>query len=137
MKSAMSTTWIRHLKLNKISWFFITVVYMIVLIYVSTKPAAEGHTPSTAEQVAHNLCHIPAYAILFYFLMHCFTAFNFVAQTSSFVVTVVFGAVNEWLQSFIPSRTASVSDIMLNAVGAGLMLWLMINQYKKDNEARA
>ena len=136
MKSAMNTTRIHHLKLNKIAWLFVTTLYMMILIYVSTKPADAGHTPSTAEQVAHNLCHIPAYAILFYLLMHCFTAFNFVAQTNSFVVTVVFGAVNEWLQNFIPSRTASVSDMMLNAVGAGLMLWLMINQYKKNNEAR-
>ena len=110
---------------------------MMILIYVSTRPADTGYTPSATEQIAHNLCHIPAYAILFYLLINCFTGFNFTSQTSSFTVTVVLGAVNEWLQSGIPSRTASVSDMLLNAVGAGLMLWLMINQYTKDNEVRA
>jgi len=134
MKSAMNTTRIHHLKLNKISWFFLTVVYMLVLIYVSTRPATTGHTPSTAEQVAHNLCHIPAYAILFFLLIHCFTAFDFFAQISAMSISILFGAFNEFLQSFIPSRMASLSDIILNAVGVGLMLWFMI---KQSNKARA
>jgi len=135
MKSDMSMILNHHLKLDKKKWLALAISYMALLIYVSIKPADLNETPSVTQQVAHNLLHVPAYAVLTYLLVQCFTALNRKTAIYAFMISFLFGVLNEFLQSFVPSRMASVSDMGLNAIGAGLMI-LIIQKTSEGQELK-
>jgi VanZ family protein len=40
----------------------------------------------------------------------------------AFVASVVYAVVDEWHQSFVAGRNASLSDVIVDVIGAGLML---------------
>lgn len=42
------------------------------------------------------------------------------------VIASLFGVVDEWHQSFVPGRYASLTDVGFNLVGVALGLWLVI-----------
>ena len=124
MRSAMRMTKIR---LSKYNWYCATLLYMALLVYVSVMPADMTHHPTVTAEVTHNLCHVPAYGILFYLLLHCFANFGWKTKFYAFLIASSFGTFNEFLQSFVPSRQASFSDMLLNATGA-IITWLLINK---------
>ena len=124
--------------LTKKHWITITIVYMVLLLLVSLKPAAETMgPPSGLKQAAHNFLHVPAYAILVFLLFNCrlpalrrfgggpaLRRFGGGGLTC-FIIAVIYGALMEHLQSFSPGRLPSVLDIILNTLGAGgMVVWL-------------
>jgi len=48
----------------------------------------------------------------------------------AFVLAVAYACTDEWHQSFVPSREASVVDVMIDALGAalGLAAWIAIRR---------
>lgn len=47
------------------------------------------------------------------------------AQRMGFAVAVLYGATDEWHQSLVPGRTASLADLATDAVGAAGALWIV------------
>ncbi len=43
----------------------------------------------------------------------------------SFLFAVVFGLSDEWHQSFVPSRDASIKDLISNTIGSGLTVMII------------
>lgn len=40
------------------------------------------------------------------------------------LAAVSYGALDEWHQSWVPGRDATVSDVLIDGLGAGLVLWI-------------
>lgn len=73
-----------------------------------------------------NFLHIPAYAILAFLWRWSLNPMpSRLASLVSFALTMSFGVVQEWAQSLVPGRYASLSDVLFDAVGAliGLCLY--------------
>jgi VanZ family protein len=70
-----------------------------------------------------NLLHIPVFGLLSYLWLRAFCTakrpFIF-CWTSAFLITIVFGMVDEFHQMYVPGRYAGLLDIILNTLGAGL-----------------
>jgi VanZ family protein len=73
-----------------------------------------------------NLLHIPAYGLLAFFWRWCLDRYMAAraAVWLAFILTVGFGLFQEWYQSMIPGRFASLMDVIFNTLGAGIGLWL-------------
>jgi VanZ family protein len=71
-----------------------------------------------------NLLHIPVYAGLAFLWRWALVALlrSVPATVVALVVTVGYGVFDEWYQSFISVRFASLTDVLFNALGAGLGL---------------
>lgn len=109
-------------------WIFITLLYGLLLAFISLKDSHYLERPPAAEIIFHNLCHIPAYFILTILLIVSFQAIT--RRHLGIICTAAFlyGVLLEIGQSFVPHRYFSVMDMGLNAVGvgAGIYLWVVL-----------
>ena len=102
-------------------WPLITILYMIFLTYASLKPGSASHKGDEIKQLLHNLGHMPAYSIFAYCLMRTFENLP-QAYVATFAAAFSFGVFMEFLQSFVPYRYPSLSDMGLNVIGISVML---------------
>jgi len=86
--------------------------------------------PAT-EQVISNLLHIPVYAVFTFLWLRSFVgSYKFITYLVIFGV-LLFSISDEIHQSFIPSRTASITDFGLDLIGIFLGI-LALNLLKKS-----
>jgi len=74
---------------------------------------------SATEQILSNLAHIPAFAFLTLLWLKTFNANGDRLFSNLFVLSglLLFAIATEFLQSFVPGRTASFMDFGLNVIG--------------------
>ncbi len=105
-----------------VRWFAL-VLYMAVLTWASVAPAESLHLTARtrARQSLNNLLHVPGYG----FLAGLFVLALLGADRSTPRATVLggslaatYGALMEFAQVWVPGRTGSLSDCMLNIAGA-------------------
>ena len=115
------------MKLNRPTYIALTLIYIALLAYFSIRPPAGHGGSSAAVRIFNNFMHIPAYAGLTYLVLRCFGKNHLSVYISSFIMVISVSAFFEYLQSFIPGRYASMSDMLLNVIGAasGLLLYLL------------
>jgi hypothetical protein len=88
---------------------------LVELLFVWTPPAVQ------------NLLHIPLYGGLA--LAWRWSLGGWMRRAShltltAFVLTVGYGVIDEWYQLSVPGRYGSMTDVLLNTVGAIAALWL-------------
>ena len=74
-----------------------------------------------------NALHVPAYAVLAgaWRWVLCAWLRSSNAQTfGAWTIAVAYGVFDEWHQSFVPGRVASLTDILFNVIGVALGIWL-------------
>ena len=75
--------------------------------------------------VARKAAHLTEYGILGALLFRAFRGqqrllWNVRWSVTSIALALVVASLDEWFQSFVPSRTASLSDVAIDTVGAAL-----------------
>lgn len=108
----------------------VALAYMIAILWMSSMPGviSEDATPMHRMLVwipssVQNLLHLPVYAGLAFVwcgVLGLRLSRPWYLFGGAFLVTVGFGIVDEWYQSFIPGRFASIGDILVDALGAVL-----------------
>ena len=76
-----------------------------------------------------NALHVPAYAALAWAWCWALGAWLRVLSArviSACAIASAYGVLDEWHQSFVPGRYASLTDVALNVVGAALGIWLAV-----------
>ena len=111
---------------KRTGYILITLLYMMIISYLSLRPVSQGYHGSIAQQAVFNFLHIPAYGLLFYLILRSFSSAGVGAYLFSFTIAVLFGVINEYLQSFVPGRYASVTDALLNGAGSGAALLICL-----------
>ncbi|MCB9757438.1 MAG: VanZ family protein [Candidatus Omnitrophica bacterium] len=116
-------------------WLILAGLFMALVLYSSTQPTPQvsGISQSFVDHML-NYAHIPIYSVLTFLLLFSFCSFDFRRQIAAFVVAVLFGILNEWVQQYIPGRSCSVDDVLNNALGALLAIVIAQVFYKKSIE---
>ncbi len=77
-----------------------------------------------------NFLHIPLYAgltLLWLWTLSRWASRQLVVFSAAFSLAVIYGALDEFHQLHVPGRFASLVDIALNALGAGLAIaWAIV-----------
>ena len=115
------------LKFSPKTWILLTIVYMSGILFMSLQP---GSDPKSAEHSVvieniKNFLHFPAYGSLGFLLMRSFNSVAWPARLYSFFIAVGFGILNEFVQAMVPYRYCSVDDMVVNALGAGVVVLLV------------
>lgn len=74
-----------------------------------------------------NVLHIPAYAILawsWHWALRAWVRTPSAPTIGACSITSLYGIFDEWHQSFVPGRFASLTDVALDFAGALLGIWL-------------
>lgn len=113
------------------------VLYMALIYWFSSIPGtATVEDPSVYVVVSwlpprlQNLLHIPLFGVLawlWYRSLYLWLGRNRRPQwvgAMAFLITSAYGVLDEFHQAFVPGRYASLTDIILNVIGAMLAIWL-------------
>lgn len=88
-------------------------------------PGSGGVLPGIPSAL-HNLLHIPAYALLAASWQLALPARRSGrALLLVGLLTVGYGVVDEWHQSFVPGRECSAADLLRDAIGAAVGIFAM------------
>lgn len=74
-----------------------------------------------------NALHVPAYAVLagaWRWVLGAWLRSSSAQTIGACAIAVAYGVFDEWHQSFVPGRYASLTDVVLNIAGAVLGIWL-------------
>ena len=153
-----------RMQVSKFLRYWAPVLIWLVLIFIgSTDLMSAEHTsriigpilrwlhptisPQTVAQVqtmVRKTAHISEYAVL---AMLCFRAVTMTLWPNRAVLVAAivlsccafFAASDEFHQSFVPSRTASLRDVVIDICGAtiGVVLYSLFRQRKLSKRARA
>lgn len=129
-------------------WILLAIAYMALLFALSSVPdEGEGSLgrrilfPSPALQ---NLLHVPAYALLTWLWFRALRKREWSVRPAALTgaaVAVVYGALDEFHQYFVPGRFASITDALFNAAGAGVVVGCVLaldrrRRMRQDYRAR-
>lgn len=118
----------------------VATAYMIGMFFLSSVP---GQKSGLASQLFSNLVHIPLFAGLAFFLLMSLSGgqWNRMVSFSLYGVVGVLGGacatLDEWHQSSVAGRFASVGDFLLDCLGIAILLLvhrLGRNQVVKQEE---
>lgn len=108
----------------KPAWLLAAIILTLSITWMSSMPAGTmGGTGSPGEQIASNLLHIPAFALLSFLWIKAFglesanRKGNKKALVWLLLALACFGALDEVHQSFVPGRFPSFMDFSLNLLG--------------------
>jgi VanZ family protein len=121
-------------------FFILSASYVSAIFFLADSPAVS----TLASFNPYSLLHIPLYGILTVLLVFSLLASAFKGQrlndpkdeSNRFMIAgfIALGVaiVDEIYQSLVPGRDASVSDVLLDIIGIGAAMLLMI-QFHKSN----
>ncbi len=114
--------------------FLYPLMLMAFISLTSSIPATEQPTdllvPTLLAWVPpslQNALHVPVYALLAMLIGRALRLWPLsvtAAVVLAFTTATVFGIFDEWHQLSVPGRYATATDVLLNAVGAALGIWL-------------
>ena len=98
----------------------------------SSRSPAPDLARHQALSVTWNLAHAPAFGLLCLFLLPLapraggWIRLGVAQRWCLGGLAALYGAVDEWHQSFVPGREPSVFDVVTDAVGVGCVLWITV-----------
>lgn len=107
---------------------FLAVAWMAGIYWLSSRPDLSTSQSDTVERFASNLAHVPIFAGLAF----CWFKTHSDRHAASWwqcgltcLGAGTFAVLDEWHQSFVPGRVASVSDVLIDLAGIGGMLLVL------------
>lgn len=118
---------------NKYVNYGAPIVWMIFIFILSSRNNFPGHLTTIQYQYISSLVHIFLYIILTFLIANALMTGKVKFKHALFnalIIAMVYGALDEWHQAFVPGREARLSDWLLDMVGclvAGNLFWLKVN----------
>jgi VanZ family protein len=84
----------------------------------------------------YSLLHIPLYGILTALLIFSFVPFKFNSRNHLFVAALfalIVAIADEIHQAYVPGRDASLTDVLLDMAGIGIVIFFTLNFLEKKN----
>ncbi len=125
---------------NKYVNYALPIIWMIFIFILSSRSSFPAHLTKNQYQYASSLAHIFLYIILTFLIANALTTAKVKfkhALLNAFIIAIIYGALDEWHQAFVPGREARLSDWLLDIVGslvAGNLFWLKINIKENKEE---
>ena len=103
------------------------IAWMGIIFWSSSQPQPIDLPESWQEVLLGKVGHVIGYAWLGLLWWRVLAAHRFTSEprTLAFILTVLYAISDEYHQTFVPGRNGTPVDVLLDAAGAGLGLWLL------------
>lgn len=88
------------------------------------------------DPTLQNLLHIPVFGLLPFLWLKSFTKHSILTSTKviiTLIITILFGCLEEFHQTFVSGRYGSLTDMLLNIVGIFMGIVFFYRSRKKRN----
>ena len=97
---------------------FPAVFYMVFIFYLSSRPLNDQIMPALPDYLLHAVEYCILYVLLFFALVAGTRESIRKRRTWAAVfIAIAYGFLDEYHQSFVPSRHASISDVLADMAG--------------------
>lgn len=95
-------------------------------------PDITDATIASVQLFVRKAAHVAEYAILSVLLLRALRQHLLAARGVAFVLTALYAVLDEFHQSFVPSRTGSPWDVLTDCIGAllGLVIYVRLTRRK-------
>jgi VanZ family protein len=111
------------------------LLWMATIFLLSSRPSVSVTDEFASDFIIFKSLHMAEYAFLFVLIFRAFyhtTALGMEKLLQiSFVLSVLYGALDELHQTFVPTRTGTLRDIFIDTVGISIMYGILRNNFKK------
>ena len=109
-----------------ITAWVLLALWLAIIFALSSIPHFPIDLTKTEYGVISNIVHLFLYAILCWFFTRAFYYSHVPIKKAlfyAFILTILYGASDEWHQSFVPGREMRLDDWLIDAVGALVILF--------------
>lgn len=108
---------------KKIMLYSPLILWTVFIYYLSSVPARDIKT-TIPDYVVH-MIEYGILSLLIYRVVAAVHGESVRSHIGTWICAIIFGVTDEIHQFFIPGRTPSFRDLSFDALGAGLMLWVL------------
>ena len=120
-------------------YHFPAIIYAIAVFLLSSVPGM--NIPEYGFLLADKLLHFLEYALFAILIFRSFSQLfrnqklHYVIVVSSFFL-ILFALLDEYYQRYVPGRESDVADVILDVLGASLILFLLwLGQHRKNRKS--
>jgi VanZ family protein len=112
-----------------------SLLLMALIFYLSSLPATDIPDLGWVDLVAKKAGHAVGFGLLSITYLYALpTQLSLPNRLLlAWMLTFAYGLTDEWHQSFVLSRNASLVDVGIDAVGAAIALWLIYPYYSNSS----
>ncbi len=103
-----------------VSYILPLVLYLVLMVFISSQSKGSFMTGGLDLSFLHVIEYFVLSTLMLRILIHLGTKDHFIAAV---LIALLIGVVDELYQSTVPSRTASMLDILFDGAGASLILF--------------
>jgi VanZ family protein len=100
-------------------------------------PDISDATVASIQLVVRKCAHVTEYAILSALLLRALRQHLLAARSVAFVLAALYAVVDEFHQSFVPSRTGSPWDVVTDVIGAFLGLVIYVRMTRRISNLKS
>jgi VanZ family protein len=100
-------------------------------------PDISAQTITSIQFLVRKCAHLIEYAILSALLLRALRQHLLAARSVAFVLAALYAVVDEFHQSFVPSRTGSPWDVVTDSIGAILGLVIYVRMTRRTNNRQS
>ncbi|KKI89712.1 hypothetical protein WQ54_25530 [Bacillus sp. SA1-12] len=117
------------------------LLYMLLIWILSSNPAdAIVKTPFSFDALLKESLHLIEFAILYWLIAFAFMAHHKWSERASIaaaVIAILYGLTDEIHQSFVPSRSATLIDLVKDAIGVTVSYLIAKKKYFSEQKKRS
>ncbi len=122
-------------KLFKIVWYwFPPFILMGIIFYLSSRSTVQVAGAESLNFIFYKTIHLLVYSSLYFLWFRVFNSFSKKKLTLNqklwypLIISILYGVTDEIHQTFVPHRTGTFRDVIIDGIGIYIML-----QYTKYN----
>ena len=100
-------------------------------------PGITDATIASIQLVVRKCAHLAEYAILSALLLRALRQHLLAARSVAFVLAALYAVLDEFHQSFVPSRTGSPWDVLTDSIGAILGLVIYVRMTRRSSNLKS
>lgn len=108
------------------------ILWAGLIFYLSAQPGLKSGMPWPYDFILRKGAHIVEFSILFLLLISAFENYQLPIKKAllrAFCLTILYAISDEFHQSFVAERVASLADVAIDSLGVLLLTWWKIRRF--------